>query len=240
MNGSTMWKRVFAAAIIGIFLGLATGCAQGTRMSDDRHGKPLQDSRADLSGPGPEHRLLDQLTGSWKVLVRYPGPAGERSEGRSSCEAQWTMDGRFVRLEYASTFAGRPFSVLRYVGFDRWNGEVVEVQFESTRTDVLVCRGRFSDDGSATSTAGKHFDPLVGAVVPVHSTTTWHTDGSWTLELTYGERTEANAITLEHRRAEVSGSRGSRSSRVLGNSIETVRTCPLALEARTGEWTSLD
>lgn len=32
------------------------------------------------------------------------------------------MDGRFLRQEYSSTFAGKPLSVVRYLGFDRVAG----------------------------------------------------------------------------------------------------------------------
>ncbi len=49
-------------------------------------------------------------------------------EGKSTCEAQWVLDGRFLRQEYTSTFAGKPLTVVRYLGFDRHKGKYVEIQ----------------------------------------------------------------------------------------------------------------
>jgi hypothetical protein len=55
-------------------------------------------------------------------VVRIPIGPGKHAEGSSSCEAKWVMDGRFLRQEYSSTFAGKPLSVVRYLGFDRVAG----------------------------------------------------------------------------------------------------------------------
>lgn len=190
------WDVLIATGIVA--LAVASGCANRGQMRSSAQ-PPLS---PDVGSPGPQHRFLDRLTGRWEVRVRFPAGAGETREGRSSCEAWWTLDGRFVRLEYTSIFAGKPLTVVRYVGFDRFAGEVVEVQFESTRTDVLVCRGRFTADGSAASTVGTHYDPSVGKQVVVRSTTTWPREDAFTLQLIYGEGDDERAIWLDHHKVD--------------------------------------
>ena len=86
----------------------------------------------DLGAPGPEHRRLDALVGEWDVTVSFPTAPGQRREGSATASGRWVLDGRFVRLEYASTFAGRPLTIVRYLGYDRHRGRWVEIQFEST------------------------------------------------------------------------------------------------------------
>lgn len=70
--------------------------------------QPPQNTKTDLGAPGEEHRKLDQLAGVWNVTLKIPIAPGREMEGKASCEARWVMDGRFLRQEYSSTFAGRP------------------------------------------------------------------------------------------------------------------------------------
>jgi len=67
-------------------------------------------------------------------------------EGRSDCTANWTFDARFIRQEYSSIFNKKPLTVVRYLGFDRYRRKYIELQFESTHTDVMHTEGTASDD----------------------------------------------------------------------------------------------
>jgi catechol 2,3-dioxygenase-like lactoylglutathione lyase family enzyme len=163
---------------------------------------PAQDASAapaDLGAPGPEHRVLDALVGTWEVTARIPIAPGKHVEGRAACEGEWVMDGRFVRLEYASTFAGKPLSVVRYVGFDRHKRRFVEMQLESTHTDVMQCEGALSEDGSRITCQGTHVDAATGERVGVRTETTLSGRG-FTLVTTYRDKegNDAKAITLRH------------------------------------------
>jgi hypothetical protein len=105
MNSKTFWKTL-ALGVCGLFLPYAAG-------------QSPEKSKTDLGAPGEEHRKLDVLTGDWDVTVKFPVGPGKEMEGKSSCEAKWVMDGRFLRQEYTSTFAGKPLTIVRYLGFDR-------------------------------------------------------------------------------------------------------------------------
>lgn len=157
---------------------------------------------ADLNAPGAEHRMLDVLEGDWEVTVRFPAGPGRTMEGTSNCQARWVMDGRFLRLEYTSTFRGKPLSVVRYVGFDRYRGKFVEVQFESTHTDVLQAEGMAAADGRSIISYGTHVDAARGKLVPVRSVTTFQGPDTFTLEMFYAEGGGGGAttVTLTHRR----------------------------------------
>ena len=156
--------------------------------------------KPDLNAPGEQHKKLDVLVGAWDVTVSFPVARGRNMQGKSSCEAKWVMDGRFVRREYTSTFAGKLLTVVRYLGFDRHKGKFVEVQFESTHTDVMHNEGTISDDGKTITTWGSHVDTAAGKEVKVRGVTTLLDQNSFKVELFYGEGTESKTITLMHKR----------------------------------------
>jgi hypothetical protein len=184
------------AGFVGLVIAIVTtwiAAAASLRPNEDR---------ADLGAPGEEHKVLDALAGTWDVTVRFPIGPGKHMEGSSRCEAHWVMEGRFVRLEYASEFAGKPLSIVRYVGFDRHERKFVEVQFESTHTDVMHTEGSASADGRSITCSGTHVDVAIDKEVQVRTVTTFVDPKTFTLDVEYGEAGDAAAktITLTHRR----------------------------------------
>ncbi|MCI0588400.1 MAG: DUF1579 family protein [Planctomycetes bacterium] len=161
-----------------------------------------QDGRADLGAPAEEHRKLDAMAGDWDVSLQFPVGPGKTGEGKASCEARWMLDGRFLRLEYASTFMGRPLTVLRYVGFDRHAGKFVETHFESAHTDVLWGTGSLSEDGKTLTCTGTHVDAKAGAPAKVRTVTTFQGPEAFRLEMTYldAEGKDSKTIVLAHAR----------------------------------------
>lgn len=155
----------------------------------------------DRNAPGDEHRFLARLAGNWDVTVRFPAGPGRTIEGRSSMTATVVMDGRILRQEYSSTFGGKPLSVVRYIGFDRYARKFTEIQFESTHTDVLQSAGAFSADKRTIISNGRHVDTAAGKPVSVRSVTTFIDDNTFVIEMFYDEgASSAKTITLTHRR----------------------------------------
>ena len=140
--------------------------------------------------------------GTWDVIVRFPVAPGKSMEGKAACEAKWVMDGRFLRQEYTSLFAGKPLTVVRYLGFDRYKGKYVEVQMESTHTDVMHNEGTISGDGKTITCFGTAIDFTTGKEANVRSVTSITNTDSFSLELHYtdAEGVMAKTVTLTHRR----------------------------------------
>lgn len=161
-----------------------------------------ENAKTDLNAPGTEHRKLDALAGAWDVTVRFPVGPDKYREGKASCEAKWVMDGRFLRQEYTSSFAGKPLTIVRYLGFDRHKGKFVEVQLESTHTDVMHNEGVISSDSKSITCRGTHRDAASGKEVQVRTVTTLRDADAFTLELIYAddEGKDAQTITLTHKR----------------------------------------
>lgn len=158
--------------------------------------------KTDPGVPGEEHKRLDVFVGTWDVTVSFPAGPGTQMEGTATCEARWAMDGRFLRQEYSSTFMGKPLTVVRYLGFDRHRRVYVEVQLESTRTDVLHAEGLLSADGLTMSASGRHVDAATGELVDVRTVTRIVDDDTFTVEYRYAgaEGPDTKTIVLTHRR----------------------------------------
>jgi hypothetical protein len=163
-------------------------------------GQTSEKPRNDPGAPGDEHKKLDTLAGSWDVSLKIPVGGGRIIQGKSSCEAKWALDGRFMRLEYSSTFAGKPLTVIRYLGFDRNKGKFVEIHFESTHTDVMHSEGDISSDGKTITCTGTHVDVSTGKPVQVRTVTTISDKDSFVLQMAYLDPAGTKVVTLSHKR----------------------------------------
>ena len=166
-------------------------------------GAHRQTSGGDLSSPGPEHAVLDLLAGSWNVTIVFPDGRGGQLEGRATCEAVWTVGGRFLRQVYRSSFGGKPLEVVRYLGFDRHRGRYLEVHFESTHTDMLLGEGSIDVGRRVMTATGTHMDILAGRPAKVRTVTTIVDRDAFTLTMEYLDTAgqPARVVTLRHRRA---------------------------------------
>jgi hypothetical protein len=164
--------------------------------------QPPEESDLDLNSPGKEHTILNALAGSWDVTLKIPIGENKFVDGKSRCEAQWVMDGRFLRQEYTSTFRGKPLTVVRYLGYDRHKGKFVEVHFESTHTDVMYSEGSLSEDRTTISCRGTHVDVATNQRVEVRTVTTMLPDDTFTLAMTYADQSgrDSKTVTLTHTR----------------------------------------
>jgi hypothetical protein len=185
--------RGYSAVVLVVLCSLLIACAALSAQ---------EQPKTDLSVPGEEHKKLEVLAGVWDVIVKFPVAPGKVMEGRSTCEAKWVMNGRFLRQEYSSTFAGKPLTVVRYLGFDRYRGKFVELHMESTHTDIMYNEGTISEDGKTITCSGTGIDLAAGKEAKVRTVTTITDQDTFTLELNYAdaEGKEAKAVTLNHKR----------------------------------------
>ena len=108
--------------------------------------------------PGPVHKRLAELAGTWDVSTRYV-IGDKQNEGKATCEAKLILGGRFLQQEYTSRFQGRPFHVLQLLGYDNTRKKSIEIMLDTMGTGVLHNEGTVSDDGKVISNPGESLDP---------------------------------------------------------------------------------
>ena len=159
-------------------------------------------SYKDINNTGEEHTVYNLLQGSWDVLLKIPIGNDKYIDGKSACEANWVLDGRVMHMEYNSTLQGKPLTVERYLGFDRYKNKYTEVHFESTHTDFMASEGTLSADQQVITCWGSHVDVATNQIVKVRTVTTFIDHNTVVLEMIYTDTDERDSktITLTHKR----------------------------------------
>ena len=156
----------------------------------------------DLNAPGQKHRIFDAMQGNWDVTLKIPIGNGKYIDGKTFCKAEWVMDGRFMRLEYDSTFQGKPLIVVRYLGFDRYKNKYTETHIESTHTDMMNSEGTISPDGKTITCWGIHVDVAINQSVKVRTVTNFVDNDTFVLEMIYTDPDgkDLKTLTLTHKK----------------------------------------
>jgi Protein of unknown function (DUF1579) len=183
---------VGAFVVLGLVLAPPFGNAQEDRKkSQAEHG----------DAPGPVHHRLDDLAGTWDVVVRYT--IGDKEhEGTANCEAKWILDGRFLEQVYKSRFQGKPYEVIQLLGYDNVGKKTIEIKLDNMSTGIMHNEGSISEDGNVITNVGKSLDPATGKPYKLRTVTTVVDHDHFTLEW-YGTEEggkEAKVVSMSHTR----------------------------------------
>jgi Protein of unknown function (DUF1579) len=184
--------RIFAWIMSGLVILPAAGLAQ-----DDKGQKEA--GKQDL--PGPVHKRLGELAGTWNVSITYI-IAGKQHEGTATCEAKSILDGRFLQQEYSSKFQGQPFHVLQILGYDNAKKKSIEIMMDTMGTGVMHNEGTVSDDGKVITNTGESQDPETGKPYKLRTVTTITDHDNFTLEwfrIDEGGK-ESKVVAMSHAR----------------------------------------
>ncbi len=131
--------------------------------------------------PGPVHKRLNDLAGTWDVALTYTF-GGKEHAGKATCEAKWILDGRFLQQEYHSRFQGKPFHVVQLLGYDNPRKKTIEIMMDNLSTGLLHNEGSISDDGRVITNLGEGFDPSTNKPYKLRTVTTIVDNDHFTLE----------------------------------------------------------
>jgi hypothetical protein len=150
--------------------------------------------------PGPIHQRLDNLAGSWDVVLQYT--IGEKQhEGNATCEAKWILGGRFLQQGYHSRFQDRPFEVVQLLGYDNHRKKTIEIMMDNLSTGLLHNEGTISEDGKVITNRGESYDAQ-GKPYKLRTVTTIVDHDHFTLEWYRGgeESNESRVVSMSHTR----------------------------------------
>jgi len=121
--------------------------------------------------PGPEHKLLEPLVGSWHAKVNCwmdPTQPAQASDG--TLVRKSIMGGRFVQEDYDGKMMDQPFQGLGILGYDRAKKQFVTTWIDSISTAIQHSHGTY--DESAKTWTFRHEDdcPITGNRVRMRDT----------------------------------------------------------------------
>jgi hypothetical protein len=136
----------------------------GTTAGQDK--KDLPPDFLKFSQPGPEHKVLGALVGTWKCAVKfYPGPGKSPQESTGTMTMKWVLGERYVAQHYKGTFGDQPFEGLGLMGYDNRERKYTSTWADSMSTAVMNSRGNFDATKKALTFHDEVFDPYVGVKV---------------------------------------------------------------------------
>ncbi len=169
---SVVMRWLLACITSGLIILPAAGFAQEEKRQNEG-------PQPDL--PGPVHKRLGELAGSWSVSVKYI-LGDKQQEGKATCEAKLILGDRFLQQEYSSKFQGQPFHVLQILGYDNARKKSIEIMLDTMGTSVLHNEGTVSDDGKVFTNSSEPLDPRTGKPYKLRTVTTIIDHDNFTLE----------------------------------------------------------
>jgi len=124
------------------------------------HGaEPTLEDYAKAGQPGPEHKKLQPLVGSWTFTMKmWMDPSKkEPIEGSGVCERSWILGDRFIHETVTSDSFGQKFTGIGVTGYDNAQGKYTSGWIDSMSTGLATSLG--SADKEFTFT-GEHTDAV--------------------------------------------------------------------------------
>jgi hypothetical protein len=118
-----------------------------------------------VSRPGPEHRWLDPLVGSWTVDVLWLGAGGREARARGTSENRWILDGRFLLSESTTGEGPSRIGATTIYGFDNRQKKHFALGMHNLATYVLQPSGSFDPVTQSFLLSGKERDEVTGGVL---------------------------------------------------------------------------
>jgi hypothetical protein len=125
---------------------------------------------AQLSKPGPSHKLLSGFVGNWSVEVEFWSSAdtkGEVSQGNSRIVE--ILGGRFLEEHFVGRLGSEGYAGLGIIGYDNGSRLFKSVWIDSLNTALTTSDGRFMADSNSFEFESKVYDPLASGEKVVRS-----------------------------------------------------------------------
>lgn len=118
--------------------------------------------------PGPHHKVLDALIGTWDAkMVFWPSPGADPIVSAGTSEWTWVLGGRFVQQEFTGADASRAFTGKGFTGYNNASKRFESVWMDSEGTGMIRTTGAIDETGKVLTTTGEFADAMTGAMRPV-------------------------------------------------------------------------
>ena len=141
---------------------LSASTAQSQEKPSEAERAKMMAAYAELSKPGPEHKQLESLVGTWDQDIKFwlqPGKPPMTVKGR--CQNKMILGGRFL-LSEAKAEGPMAFENMTIIGFDRRHKKYTTVSLDTEGTYYVTAAGPFDDSRKAIVMYGEDIDPALG------------------------------------------------------------------------------
>ncbi len=114
------------------------------------------------ASPGPEHKRLEPLNGSWTFTAKmWMDPAQkEPTESKGTADRKWVLGGRFLQEEIKGEFMGQPFQGFGLTGYDNGQKKYIGTWGDTMATGLSNSSGTSDEAGKVFTFTREDFDPV--------------------------------------------------------------------------------
>ncbi len=111
--------------------------------------------------PGPQHKQLDALAGSWTYTMKMWMDPNQKTPTESSGtgERRWILGGRFLQEDYHGQFFGQPFTGFGITGYDNIQKKFTAMWIDSMTTAIATSLGTADASGNVITFLSEQLDP---------------------------------------------------------------------------------
>lgn len=151
---------------IALLFALGLVVATSPALSQEKTSEPDKAKIAaymELAKPGPEHKQLESLVGSWDEEIKFfMAPGKPPMTFKGTCQNRMILGGRFLVSESKGGSGPMAFESMMIMGFDRRTGKFTTVGFDSEGTYYVAGAGPYDQSRKAIVMYGEDVDPVLG------------------------------------------------------------------------------
>ncbi len=147
--------------------------------------------------PGPEHKMLAEMVGSWDCKIMMEGVPGE---SKGSSVSKMDLGGLWMSTEFEGDFGGLKFQGKGLDGYDPGKEKFVSLWVDSMSTAPVVMEGTYDEKTKTLTMTGE--GPGMDGKTAKYKNTTTHADKDHQTFKMYqfnGDK-EALMMTIEYTR----------------------------------------
>jgi Protein of unknown function (DUF1579) len=152
-----------AVIAVGLVAGLAVAEPPKAKKAETKKEDPMMAAMAKYATPGPQHKALLGMVGTWDVAGKFfmPGQAKPMETKGTSVFTAGPGD-LFVLEEDKSEFMGKPFWGHGIHGYDLTKNKWVGTWIDSMGSYIMNSEGTADASGKVITYAANDFDPMTG------------------------------------------------------------------------------
>lgn len=163
---ATLPFALFALLVPAVVAEASPEAAEGPA-AESQSEEGLESWLASLGEPGPHHRVLDSIVGTWEGKGTAWDSADSQPLGiTATIERHWVLGGRYLREAVEiRTAGGEVFEALGFIGFNNEAAQYELLTIDNGSTAMLLETGKFNPDTQIMSIRGSSRDPATGFVL---------------------------------------------------------------------------
>ncbi len=165
---------------------LVVGSVAAMEPPSDSAKKAMMMQSMQAAQPGPEHKILEKMAGTWDTETKMwmqPGMDPMVTNGIS--DSKMVLGGRFLMSHDKSGEGIHMFENITMMGYDRRYEHFTVVGFDNMGTYYVTAEGTYDDESQTISLYGENKDPIANFVQKYDIVVTFIDDDKFVSELVF-------------------------------------------------------